>query len=278
MEFDFDCAQVLSANENGVAVIDGARSAKRGPQHYSAGAKTHPYQKLLNEIVDNIGNASAQAQALPASVTTSIKFFAGEDRLYLLVDGFKVLGMLKTGNKNLFIRDEIGNVREIQPLCVLDFYVHESCQRSGYGKYLFEYMLDNEKVEPHKMGYDRPSSKLLKFLKKHYGLENYVPQVNNFVVFNSYFMLDKNFKTFYKDPVKAREKASPPKQSVSKYDDAGYNYKGGYDSYSRAVKEDDNSNKMPSYKQAMQMRTSGYGSQHYADASQGKLSKTVEVF
>lgn len=55
-------------------------------------------------------------------------------------------------------------------------------------------MLDNEGVEPHKLGYDKPSAKLIKFLKKHYGLENYVPQVNNFVVYNSYFSMDKSFK------------------------------------------------------------------------------------
>lgn len=30
-----------------------------------------------------------------------------------------------------------GELREIQPICVLDFYVHESCQRQGIGKELF---------------------------------------------------------------------------------------------------------------------------------------------
>ena len=30
---------------------------------------------------------------------------------------------------------------EVSPLCVLDFYVHESKQRCGYGKALFEAML-----------------------------------------------------------------------------------------------------------------------------------------
>jgi alpha-tubulin N-acetyltransferase 1 len=44
---------------------------------------------------------------------------------------------LKTGVKKLFIRDEIGNVKEISPLCVLDFYVHENQQRNGHGKVKF---------------------------------------------------------------------------------------------------------------------------------------------
>jgi len=35
----------------------------------------------------------------------------------------------------------MGVVREVEPLCILDFYVHESRQRSGCGKKLFEEML-----------------------------------------------------------------------------------------------------------------------------------------
>jgi GNAT superfamily N-acetyltransferase len=33
---------------------------------------------------------------------------------------------------------EGGALVEMAPLCVLDFYVHESCQRSGVGKELLE--------------------------------------------------------------------------------------------------------------------------------------------
>ena len=31
-------------------------------------------------------------------------------------------------------------MKEIDPVCVLDFYVHESCQRQGIGNKLFEFM------------------------------------------------------------------------------------------------------------------------------------------
>lgn len=72
---------------------------KRGAQHYSSGEKVSPYQKLLNEIVDTMGMASANAQKLPACITNSTKFFNGKDRLYLLVSEFKVLGMIKVGTK-----------------------------------------------------------------------------------------------------------------------------------------------------------------------------------
>ena len=52
---------------------------------------------------------------------------------------------------------------------------------------LFEKMLASEGVRPEKLGYDRPSSKLLGFLAKHYSLKRYVPQSNNFVVFSQYW-------------------------------------------------------------------------------------------
>ncbi len=81
----------------------------------------------------------------------------------------------------------MGQIKEISPLCVLDFYVHESVQRNGLGKLLFEKMLFVEGVKPEKLAYDRPSEKLLAFLAKHYGLKRYVPQNNNYVVYNAYF-------------------------------------------------------------------------------------------
>lgn len=52
------------------------------------------------------------------------------------------MGLLKSGEKNLFLSDETGKTHEIKSLCVLDFYVHESKQRSGFGKQLYDYMLN----------------------------------------------------------------------------------------------------------------------------------------
>lgn len=48
-------------------------------------------------------------------------------------------------------------------------------------------MLAAEGVKPEKLAYDRPSEKLIGFLGKHYHLKRYVPQNNNYVVFNAYF-------------------------------------------------------------------------------------------
>jgi alpha-tubulin N-acetyltransferase 1 len=53
-----------------------------------------------------------------------------------------VVGILKVGAKHLYVYDSSGQVHERTSLCVLDFYVHESKQRLGYGKRLFDTMLE----------------------------------------------------------------------------------------------------------------------------------------
>ena len=76
---------------------------------------------------------------------------------------------------------------EVEPLCVLDFYVHESCQRQGYGKRLFDFVVKAEAASPARIAYDRPSPKFVAFLAKHFGLRHHRPQTNNFVVFDEFF-------------------------------------------------------------------------------------------
>jgi len=116
-------------------------------------------------------------------------------RIYLLADGYHALGFLKVGTKRLFVAppqlnrssDSRDALVEINPTCVLDFYVHESCQRSGCGKRIFDEMVHCEGVHPKDFAYDRPSPKLIGFLRKHFGLCSYVPQNNNYVVFDEFF-------------------------------------------------------------------------------------------
>ena len=83
---------------------------------------------------------------------------------------------------------------QIEPLCVLDFYIHESCQRQGIGKLLFEYMLQCEKIQPCELAYDAPSKKLLSFLAKYYGLSKYNHQNCHFVIFYDYWEKSKQYK------------------------------------------------------------------------------------
>ena len=143
----------------------------------------------LGAAIDAMGVLSARAQALGVPISTAQKLQANPgQRLYVMFDeaAHAAVGILKVGTKHLFITESTKQ-HEIEPLCVLDFYVHESRQRSGCGKRLFKEMLCAERIEPHRLGYDRPSPKLLGFLRKHYSLSRFTPQANNFVVFVDFF-------------------------------------------------------------------------------------------
>ena len=70
---------------------------------------------------------------------------------------------------------------------MLDFYVTERRQRTGCGKMLFEAMLRREEAQPRYLAIDRPSEKLISFLRKHYCLNTIIPQVNNYVIFSGFF-------------------------------------------------------------------------------------------
>jgi len=150
------------------------------------------------EILDTMGVASAKAQGLLKPITTADKLRNSDHTVYLMVDiddsiNGSVVGLLKVGRKRLYVFDGHGSCHETTPMCILDFYIHESRQRVGCGKKLFEHMLHEEQVAPVKLAIDRPSEKFLKFLRKHYGLERTVPQSNNFVVFDGFF--PKTMKT-----------------------------------------------------------------------------------
>merc|ERR1719389_104676 len=131
-----------------------------------------------------MGVLSARAQGLRAAIT-SLEKLQSDQRIYVLAEESRVYGFIKVGPKKLFI--EHRGMVEMTPLSVLDFYIHESVQRGGYGHALFEEMLARERTAPALLAYDRPSQKLMGFLRKHYGLAAFTPQNNNFVVFDRYF-------------------------------------------------------------------------------------------
>lgn len=58
-------------------------------------------------------------------------------------------------------------------------------------------MLDVENKKACQLAYDRPSPKLIAFLKKHYNLVNFIPQNNNFVIFQQYFDVYIFFAIFF---------------------------------------------------------------------------------
>lgn len=69
-----------------------------------------------------------------------------------------------------------------------------------------------ERIEPSQIAYDRPSPKLIGFLRKHYNLTNYVPQNNNFVIFNQFFD-KKATQSSEKEPTYERKDRSVPVMS-----------------------------------------------------------------
>ncbi|CAF90417.1 unnamed protein product, partial [Tetraodon nigroviridis] len=204
MEFPFDIQQLFPGR---VSILDHRLDAGR-PE----------LQPLAAAVVDELGKASARAQQLPAPVTSASRLKSQRHQLYLLKDEDSnggrggVVGFLKIGHKKLFLlvsprralplqsctctwttalpclQDPQSVHVEAEPLCVLDFYIVENLQRHGYGLELFDFMLQDKNLDPVLMAYDRPSPKLLSFLAKHYRLTDSVPQVNNFVVFRSFFL------------------------------------------------------------------------------------------
>ena len=111
---------------------------------------------------------------MPQTITTLAKVITNAHTCYFKAEGNKCIGFLKVGTKKLFIRNRNGNLVEMKPMCVLDFYVNEKVQRGGYGKAMFDAMLEHERLPAGKLAYDRPSPKLIPFLSKHFGLKAYV--------------------------------------------------------------------------------------------------------
>ncbi|XP_047460728.1 alpha-tubulin N-acetyltransferase 1 isoform X4 [Mugil cephalus] len=185
MEFPFDINRLFPER---VSILD---------QTLVAGQKSvgrPDLQAHIATLIDELGRASAKAQQLTAPITSASKLQSQRHQLFLLKDGERnggrgvIVGFLKVGYKKLFLLDQQGVHIETEPLCVLDFYIAENLQRHGYGLELFDFMLKHKNVEPVLMAYDRPSPKFLSFLAKHYCLTQSVPQVNNFVVFEGFFL------------------------------------------------------------------------------------------
>ena len=196
MEFNFDCVQSLGCDENGFAILEGSYQNRIVPG----------YILFVKEILNSMGEASSRAQQLNTTITSAHKFFISNHRIFIKAEQNRVLGFLKVGSKKLFLRDRNYNYHEVNTLCVLDFYVYETAQRRGIGKQLFDYMLKFEKKTPTELAYDRPSPKLLSFLKKYFGLSDFIQQNNNYVVFDEFFSLipsSKNNVTYDNDTNRA---------------------------------------------------------------------------
>lgn len=199
-------------------------------------------RQQIEQVIDKMGRASqkvsshlhflllylcfffvGQAQGLNHPITSAGKLMSNDNKIIIKSQGNRCIGIIKVGVKKLFVQDWVGKMIEITPLCVLDFYVNESVQRGGHGRQLFETMLEEESIKPHKLAYDRPSKKFRNFLAKYYGLSNYVSQNNNFVVFDEYFQPSAAPSTFmnrentdaFPRTLKEQDKAKQPQLSTT---------------------------------------------------------------
>ncbi|XP_052673253.1 alpha-tubulin N-acetyltransferase-like isoform X2 [Crassostrea angulata] len=187
MEFPFSVNNLLGST---ISKLDNTVTPFR---KNADGYDARQLRRQLMEVIDRMGEASARAQGLRTIITTGRKLELSDHILYVMRDDQlndnkgAVIGILKIGNKKLFVYDTKGRVHEMEPMCVLDFYVHESRQRMGCGKLLFEYFLKDQDIDPRHLAIDKPSFKFSQFLKKHYNLKAELPQVNNFVVYEGFF-------------------------------------------------------------------------------------------
>lgn len=203
MQFPFEISQYLQPDAQGVCKLEGTHIKGNymgfgGSNARYGGVRVSP----LGSIIDLMGNLSAKSQKLPTTITTIGKFAGSNHRLYFLLDEHLVVGFIKIGEKNIFYRDIYGSIKELYMTSVLDFYIHESCQRKGFGKKLFERMIYYEKKEPEEFAIDRPSTKFKEFLSKHYNLKSFVPQNNHYVIFDRYFDIRKSSSSKKSDKTK----------------------------------------------------------------------------
>lgn len=157
--------------------------------------------KALYQSINILGLRSQRAQGI-GSVLTSVRRLREEPsfRLYLLSSEGHAVGLLKVGVKKLFIEHpRTHTLVEVDPLCILDFYVAEECQRRGFGRVLLQAMLQDSStcagtssrggalLPMAHIAIDRPSPKFLALLRKYYDCQAPRVQVNNFVVFDRFF-------------------------------------------------------------------------------------------
>lgn len=98
------------------------------------------------------------------------------------------------GRKQLYLFDKKMRPYEGNFVCLLDFYVHYTKHEElqPIGARLFTFMMESEGVEhAFQIPLDNPSTILLSFMAKQFGLQQPLWQNTNFVVFPQIFFNDK---------------------------------------------------------------------------------------
>ncbi|XP_016286431.1 alpha-tubulin N-acetyltransferase 1 isoform X6 [Monodelphis domestica] len=145
MEFPFDVDTLFPEP---ITVLDQHLRTPARRTGTTTSARVNLQQQIMT-IVDELGKASAKAQHLTGPITSASRMQSNRHVMYVLKDTSArpagkgaIIGFLKVGYKKLFVLDDRGAHNEVEPLCILDFYIHESLQRHGHGLKLFQYMLE----------------------------------------------------------------------------------------------------------------------------------------
>ncbi|KAF9308300.1 Alpha-tubulin N-acetyltransferase 1 [Podila horticola] len=169
----------------------------------------------LGAIVDALGEASAKAQELPTSITQRQRLAKNPtQRVYILRTGLdsgedQWLDQLQIGSplmkeaikKSLLDRngpsqesseEDQDNIQEEATM------IQTKSRSEEKGVFVAGMLKIGEKklfivvedVEPNQIAYDRPSPKLYQFLSKHFSLDRYLPQPNQFAIFEGYMLQD----------------------------------------------------------------------------------------
>ncbi|KAL5233707.1 hypothetical protein ACI65C_001117 [Semiaphis heraclei] len=144
-------------------------------------------------MIDEMGKVSAMAQELKSPITSAEMLINSDDILYMMIEhntstNFVVVGILKMGWKKLCLYNKaVGSCKETMVYCLMDFYVHESRQHKGYGKYLIDYMLQDMHLQAKNLAIENPTKNLLQFMWKHFQLYKLVNQGNYFIVYEDFF-------------------------------------------------------------------------------------------
>ena len=141
------------------------------------------HQSFSAEL-NRLGRLSAEAQNLGHPITSWEKL--ATDTVILLLEDKLPTGFLRWGYRDLYLTpDPITTPLKLHKrvLCVLDFFVEH--QRQGRGTFLMDSLVKENRITS--IAFDRPSTKLVPFLKSKYSLTDLIAQPNKFVISRQFF-------------------------------------------------------------------------------------------
>ncbi len=104
MELETTISDVLKVDEDGFICCSG--------KDYHKLTRPHQQDKAFNalaKIINTLGERSAISQKLKQIITTTLKFYGTDQRIYIKVAGNKAMGFLKVGEKKLFYHDMVNH-------------------------------------------------------------------------------------------------------------------------------------------------------------------------